>query len=258
MVMCKKGCLCFRSLKTASVAAGMFTLVVSLMQILVFIAAAVGILSSYTYLKPLIDAPVPGDKWERTFFISYLVLAIADLLVVIFSLIMLCGIEPKRPRRCYFYLWIIFFPFYIIYESALNICFFYRTFTDKVVIPGSNHPYLIIPIIYWPIKEVIILIFWFIVIFYTLEVSKAQKAGKVYEAEAPATPAGIPPHVDNHYVTPRVPFYQTPAGCTRPCTDPMTNYGYISRCNVAPALPGRPSYSGGGAMCRASTSGYCY
>jgi hypothetical protein len=234
----------------------MFTLVVSLMQILVFIAAIAGIYTSLGLPITPFSVPAPGLEWVRTFSISYLVLAIADVHVVIFSFILLYGIEPKRPCRCYFYPWIVFFPFYIIYESALNICFFYRTFTGMITMAGTNYGYVIVPLVYWPIKEITILVFWFIVIFYAVEVSrtiKAEKSGKIAGSAgaAPITPAGHPqhpPHMDDQYMTPRVPFYQVAAAASRP--DPMTNYGYMSRCEVAPALTnygGRPSYCGGGA-----------
>jgi hypothetical protein len=126
--------------------------------------------------------------------------------------------------------------------------------------------YVIVPIIYWPIKEITILVFWFIVIFYAVEVSrtiKAEKSGKIAGSAgaAPVTPAGHPqhpPHMDDQYMTPRVPFYQVAAAASRP--DPMTNYGYMSRCEVAPALSnygGRPSYCGGGAYrCQLQPSSY--
>jgi energy-converting hydrogenase Eha subunit A len=255
----------------------MFTLVVSMMQILVFIAAIAGIyttsnttlsLPTKPFTAPDFGPPYRHDEfaWVGTFSISYLVLAIADVHVIIFSIILLYGIEPKRPCRCYFYPWIVFFPFYIIYESALNISFFYMTFTGMISIPGANFGYVIVPLVYWPIKEITILVFWFIVIFYAVEVSrtiKAEKSGKIAGSAgaAPVTPAGHPqhpPHMDDQYMTPRVPFYQVAAAASRP--DPMTNYGYMSRCEVAPALSnygGRPSYCGGGAYrCQLQPSSY--
>jgi hypothetical protein len=240
-----KGCCCFRTTKTVSTVAGTFTLVTSLLQILVA-------LSVFTGFSEMLDSPgVPSylDKattWsrlsdqQRNIAILYIVLACADAIIVFCSIIMLFGIEPKRPSRFYFYPWVLFMPFYIIYESAINIYFFVVAFDARKTPDDATfffstqrmmymYGFLLVPLIYWAIKEIIILVFWFIVIFFAIEVNKTRKALKAEVVKetipAPTGPSGMYCTRDacamNRQPQPQVPIYQArdmaPAFQPGPC-----------------------------------------
>jgi hypothetical protein len=133
-------------------------------------------------------------KEIRDIGILYIVLAIADLIVVFLSIVLLFGIEPAKLSGWYFYPWIVFYPFYIIYEATINIYYWVEAFNARdeyttAPPPGAQQLYildytstrlgfLIVPIVYWAIKTIVILVFWFIVIFFALETNKERKALK--------------------------------------------------------------------------------
>lgn len=142
----------------------------------------------------------PYSDEQPMFAILYVVLAGADFIVVFLSITMLFGIEAKKPSKIYFWPWILFLPLYILYESAINVYYFYLSFQarDKdsfnkhgvlgVLFTGQSTAYgfLLVPLIYWVVKEVVILIFWFFVIFYTREITSKDKAAKTSTVEDPA------------------------------------------------------------------------
>lgn len=192
MATCKS-CWCFRTLRTASAVGTTFTLVVSLMQGLVILA----VFTSLDELARKGNGPDLFDdamvKKVRDVGILYIVLACLDLIVVFFSIIALFGIEPRSPSRLYFYPWITFYPLYIIYESTINIYYWVEAFDARDYTPPMDDTttqtyifqyrstrlgFLVVPIVYWAIKTILILVFWFIVIFFALEQNRERKALK--------------------------------------------------------------------------------
>jgi hypothetical protein len=183
----------------------MFTLMTSLLQILVTIAAFTA-LAEFT--ETLLNNPT-STLWDglsaanpalhyaarqTIVAVTYIVLAVADFIIIINSIILLFGIDARKPPSCwYFYPWIFFFPIYIIYESAINIHYFVWSFRTKAD-PSTQELYyvfsrssdtfgfLLVPLIYWALKDIIILLFWLIVIQYAMENNRAKKALKAAAA----------------------------------------------------------------------------
>jgi uncharacterized protein with PQ loop repeat len=180
MVMCQKGCLCLRSLKTSSVAAGMFSLMTSLVEVLTWVSVFTGYIEKIPVINPLMSS-LPEFEDERLIAILYLALTAANVVVMLFSVILLFGIEPKRPSRSYFLPWIIYCPLVVVYESAINIHFFNKAFTAKnngTEFISNAYGHLIVPLIYWIGKTLALVVFWFIVIFYSIEVEKKSKTSQ--------------------------------------------------------------------------------
>jgi hypothetical protein len=140
--------------------------------------------------------------------VLYIVLAIADLIVVFLSIILLFGIEPAKLSCWYFYPWIVFYPFYIIYEATINIYYWVEAFkardeytsplppdaTQRYILDytSTRLGFLIVPIVYWAIKTIVILVFWFIVIFFCLESNKERKALKAIKQPVVEQQISIP------------------------------------------------------------------
>jgi len=46
-------------------------------------------------------------------------------------------VQEKKPSRLFYIPWMAFLPFYMIYESAINIYFFYMAFSARVSNGGT-------------------------------------------------------------------------------------------------------------------------
>lgn len=209
--------------------------------------------------------------------ITYVVLAIADVFVVTFSILMLIGVDPqKNAHRWYFYPWIVYMFIYIIYESGINIAYFIQAFgardmpaPNQNFIPphGSAYGFMIVPLIYWIVKELIIFAFWVVVIAYVRQVIEARKAVvKETVVETGFKTQEIPVAVTTGQTCLQTGFTgQTGLGCTacnRGASGPTTQYigfsGYKS-----PGLFQQPiSYNnygtrlGGGCGCSHAGTNY--
>jgi len=149
-------CFCFRDVRRATLATGMFTLVCSSIQILVTIAVFTGINEIY----PVTFSPPSADVTTAELYIA---LACADFLLVIFSILFLFGNERSNEmvRKCYMYPWLILVPIYFVYESAINIYYFYNQFQftySSPLIGGSAKGFVIVPLVYWIVKEIILIV----------------------------------------------------------------------------------------------------
>jgi uncharacterized membrane protein len=146
----------------------MFSLATSLTQILITVAVFTGVNSYY---------PIKFDEGEKEpiTYQLYIALAALDFIVIIFSIVLLYGNERTDESRARSYIlpWLILIPFYVIYESAINIFYFYNQFNDEY---DSAYPlgrysnaigFSIVPLVYWVIKEVILFIsFVFLIVRY--------------------------------------------------------------------------------------------
>lgn len=234
-----KGFLCFRSLSAATAVGGTITLVASIMQILVSVAVFVGFaeifesmgLPSFTIrLDP--STNYSDQQWYAV--ILYIVLACLDFVIVFLSIILLFGIDRKKPSCWYFYPWIIFMPFYLVYESAINIFFFVTSFGARngtlaigqvlFTEQATRFGFLVTPLIYWIVKTLIVLAFWFVVIFFCIELKKGKYCSCSqcqYSSEVTVLPRPPPPPVVGPCIynrPPLIPIYQKPptyqlAGC---------------------------------------------
>lgn len=153
---------CFRDVSRAITFIGTFSLVTSLVQILVQIAVFTGA----NELSPL---DLNGSEKEKVTYQLYIALAAADFLVVLFAIVMLYGNERSNEiqGRKYLMPWAILLPFYVLYESAINIFYFIHQFNDKYSSPlngGNPLGFTIVPLVYWVIKDIILFIgFLFVV-----------------------------------------------------------------------------------------------
>lgn len=154
-------CFCFRDIRRAIVAIGMFSGLLSMVQILVTIAVFTGMMN-YVQMSP--------ESKEVMTYRLYIALACFDFVMVICSFVLIFGNESNDDAmgRCYMMPWVIFVPFYVIFETAVNIYYFYYQFNDKYQGPlydGAPLGFAIVPLVYWIIKDVILFVsFMFVVI----------------------------------------------------------------------------------------------
>lgn len=158
---------CFRDVRRAIAFIGTFSLVTSLIQILVQVAV-------FTGANEASPINVSGGEKEQITYQLYIALAAADFLVVLFAIVMLYGNERSNEiqGRKYLMPWAILLPFYILYESAINIFYFIHQFNSKYSDTGAKydlskgHPlgFTIVPLVYWVVKDVILFIGFIFVI----------------------------------------------------------------------------------------------
>lgn len=155
-------CFCFRDIRRALVAIGMFSGVCSSIQILITVAVFTG-MSDKVQMSP-------SDSKEVMTYQLYIALSCFDFVLLIFSFLLVYGNErsDEMTSRCYLMPWVIFVPFYVIFETAVNIYYFYYQFNNKYMDPlmgGSPLGMSIVPLVYWIVKDVILFVsFMFVLI----------------------------------------------------------------------------------------------
>ena len=147
-------CLCFRDVRRAVTAIGTFSLVTSAMQILVQIAV-------FTGTNQASGLSVQGGEKENITYQLYIALAAADFLILVFAVFLLYGNErtDEVQGRKLLMPWALLIPFYILYESAINIFYFYHQFNGKYMDPlngGNNNGFTIVPLVYWVVKDILL------------------------------------------------------------------------------------------------------
>lgn len=249
--ICVNGCCCWRNLSTAATAAGVFTAVTSLIQILLQTAVFTGGVEQPDG-QPIniFNTSATGGTFsaEQTVYILYVALAGADLILAVLSIIMLFGVEPeKKPSRLFYIPWLAFLPLYMIYESAINVYFFYMAFSARLENRDAfilrPYGFLIVPLFYWFVKEIINFVFWVAVIGRVREIDEMRTHGNAplqpgpttVTAQRPGAAAAFPAAARApgtfYQAPPRRDFFQETA--TRP------DYG-------RPGLPRRVADYGGG------------
>lgn len=141
----------------------MLTLGCPIIEILVEIAVFTGYKGDYP------DFSVQGSEKQQITYQLYIALAVADFLLIIFSILLLYGNERSDEIRSRKFLlpWAILLPFFIVYESAVNIYYFYHQFNDKYIDPlsdGHSKGYEIVPLVYWIVKDILYFISFMFVI----------------------------------------------------------------------------------------------
>lgn len=187
-----KSCCCLSSLRKAVVAAGVLTTVTSTMQILVILSVFTGSaeLMGNVPIFENINGTTVLPPAQRNTAITYIVLAVADVLLILCSIVMLFGADPAtKGHRCYFYPWIFYQFIYIIYESGINIAFFSQAFDarrkppvagDRFDVARDYLPhthalgFLVVPLVYWIVKTLIVFAFWLVVIVYVRQVIEGK------------------------------------------------------------------------------------
>lgn len=183
-----KSCCCLSSLRKAVVAAGVLTTVTSTMQILVILSVFTGFaeLSNNLPIFENTNGTTMYPPAQRNTAITYIVLAVADVILILFSIVMLFGADPAtKGHRCYFYPWIFYQFIYIIYESGINIAFFSQAFDARNNSDLTKRDYflmhritslgfLVVPLVYWIVKTLIVFVFWLVVIVYVRQVIEGK------------------------------------------------------------------------------------
>jgi len=196
-----KTCCCWSDLRLASLAAGMFTLVTSSLQILLALTVFIG-LSKAVSLVAVQE-------------VYYFVLTGLDGLLVIFSALVLGGVELNERGRRLMVPWLILLPIYVIYEAAVNIFFFSKiVLTQDLSLAFSTVvAFLLIPLLYW-ITKVVLNVFGFLsVLSHYQQIQQIFKDQQIIKTRKPLTCYSAYP--SNNYST---------ANCSRPIKIPIPDY----------------------------------
>lgn len=150
-------CFCFRDVQRAITVIGMLSLGCPIIEIFIEVAEFTGEKGH----NP--DFKVSGSSKEEITYQLYIAFAALDFILAVFAIFLLYGNERTDVVRARKYLlpWAILIPFYIVYESAINIYYFYHQFNKKYDDPldGGRHlGYVIVPLVYWIIKDLLLFI----------------------------------------------------------------------------------------------------
>jgi len=132
-------------------------MVCSILQIAITIAIFTGV----DYMMPI---NFDMQSKEVVTYELYIALSCLDFFVILFSAILLYGNErtDEGGSRCYLVPWLILIPFYVIYESAINIFYFYNQFNDLYANQLYEYSdaigFHIVPLVYWVIKDILLFI----------------------------------------------------------------------------------------------------
>jgi len=152
-------CLCWGDIRRAVVAIGIFSMLTSLVQILVTVAAFTGYQSLQPNFGPILFTPISAPN--SIAYILYITLSVFDFFVIIFALLLICGNERTDASRIrgYSMPWLFIIPFYIIFESGINIFYFSTQFRNGFANPLARgiYGFAIVPLVYWVIKELILI-----------------------------------------------------------------------------------------------------
>lgn len=148
-------CFCFRDVQRAVTVIGMLSLGCPIIEILIEVAVFSGVKGMDSSFK------VEGDSKEAITYQLYIALAAMDFVLAIFAIILLYGNERTDLVRARKYLipWAVLIPFYILYETAINIYYFYNQFNNKYEGPlkdGHHLGFVIVPLVYWIIKDILL------------------------------------------------------------------------------------------------------
>jgi len=128
----------------------------------------VAVFTGFNSVSPIQFTP-SNDRKVITYEL-YIALAGADFFMMVFALFGLYGNErtDNFKGRCYLLPWVVLLPFYVIYESGINIYYFYNQLNNQYSAPlngGSPLGFVLVPLVYWAVKEILLFIgFIFIVI----------------------------------------------------------------------------------------------
>lgn len=241
-------CFCFRDIRRAITAIGMFSLVTSSLQILVQVAVFTGMNEQMKNDGNKLS--VEGDDREPITYQLYIALAALDFVIAIFAIVLLYGNErtDEVQGRKFLMPWVILIPFYIMYESGINIYYFYNQFNDKYQDPlKKGHPlgFTVVPLVYWIIKDIILFIGF---VFVIMRIQSLRPVIQYVEAEysgcrdcpAPAPAVRVNPPIA--LPTPVVASCSSCNACSSNrcsgCNKPTPLYGYAGGQSSAPAKSG--------------------
>lgn len=219
-------CLCFRDVQRALTAIGMLSLFCSTIQIMIEIAIFTGVKGKIGDMFM-----VDGSSKEAMTYQLYIAFAAFDVIMIIFSIILLYGNERTDVIRSRKFLmpWLVSLPFYVLYESAINIYYFYHQFNDKYAMPlkdGYHAGFIAVPLVYWIVKDILLFISFVFVVMRVQSLTpiidyvyEEQGCGCSHSAPAPGIALPAPVSMTGC------------AHCSKPHPQPM--YGYSSGATTA-------------------------
>jgi len=154
-------CFCFRDIRRAIVAIGMFSGMCSAVQMFIIIAEFTG-MGAKIMLTP--------ESKETITYKLYIALACMDFVMFCFSFLLIYGNERTNEMlsRSYLLPWACLVPFYVVFETGINIHYFYYAFNNKFMDPldhAGASGFAIVPLVYWIVKDIILFVsFMFVVI----------------------------------------------------------------------------------------------
>lgn len=214
-------CFCIRDVQRSIAVIGIFTLGCAITEIMHGISVFTGINEKYS------DFEVKGSSKEQITYQLYIALFAMDFFLAFFSVLLLYGNERtdlSRGRR-FLIPWAVLIPFFVIYESAVNIYYFYNQFNNKYEGPLKEGHYLgfvIVPLVYWIIKDILAIIaFVFVVLRIQALTPIVEYVEPPYNpgcgCQGPSPPISLPTPVN---------FGGCSSGaCSRPAA-PQPVYGY--------------------------------
>jgi len=207
---------CFRDYRRAVVAIGMLTGGCSLVQILTTIAVFTG--------SRQVDVD-NGD--EALTYRLYIALSCFDFVIVIASFLLVYGNErsDEMSPRCFTLPWLILLPFYFIYETAINILYFYHQLNTGIryqglLAGGRSLGFVIVPLVYWILKAILMLISFFYIVNHMQrpQTPNIQYIRKVEAGMNDYEYAPTFPHSPPMMALPRAPTIQRPSSGPLSCT----------------------------------------
>jgi len=245
---CCGTCFCFRDVRRAIVAIGMLSGVCSFIQILVTISVFTGM------DKVAVDHNDPEGVTYRL----YIALACFDFVMIIASFILVYGNERANGiSRCCTLPWIILLPFYFIYETGINIYYFYNQLGGSGYMgpleEGRYPGFAIVPLVYWITKAILLFTSFIYLVKRLQHVPSRPKVRYVRHVESFNDYDSAPtfPHPQPKIALPAAPTIPRPSApqCTscsggvsgdrcNKCNLPQPLYGYAGMQNGNTAVTG--------------------
>jgi len=236
-------CFCFRDIKRIVVAVGTFQLVCSLLELILTVAVFTAASQNGTVIWG-------ADYPASVTYDLYIVLSCLDFFMILFAILMLYGNERFNPyvARSYLYPWIILLPFYIIFESATNIYYFYNQFNKIYKVPlsgGSALGYVIPPLVYWAVKDILLIIAFIYMLIHVTNMIPTAEVEYIHQVDP----------VCCHEVYPSPPMAYSP----EPVYAPACHSAYTNACSGGgcgnKCLGSQPLYGNGIGWASMTTGG---
>lgn len=215
----------------------MFSLTTSLVQILVQVAI-------FTGINGVFPINVGGSQKEEVTYQIYIALAAADFVVAVFALILLYGNErtDEIQGRKFLMPWAILIPFYIVYESAINILYFIWQFQNKyaelnqsLLQGGHSTGFIVVPLVYWIVKDIFLFV-GFVYVVMRIQSLRPLHVQYVHEEYDQAYREPVPTHVRPSLALPQPVQMNSCSSCNAcsgsrcgQCSKPTPLYGYAGQ-----------------------------
>jgi len=272
-MVCFDTCFCFRDVRSATVAIAMLTGGCSFIQILITIAVFTGV--------GTVD--VSNNSKEATTYQLYIALACFDFIMLIASFILGYGSQRSEGMsRCYTLPWAILLPFYFIYETGINIYYFYYQFNSNgyqaPLVAGAAAGFVIVPLVYWIAKAILMFVSFLYIVTHLQRLNMNPRVRYARQVESFHEYESAPsfPHPTPKIALPAAPTMCSPSpmmsmpGCNKPpmmsmppsmpaCSKPPMTYmpPSMPACSKTPMMSMPPSFPRPSSPQCTSCSGGC-